>query len=309
MADRTWTVADEAGVRLDKFLAAPGRLGSRTKATRAIDRGKVFVNGIEAATADAARLLDAGDEVRLWMDRPGSGRTVHARVRRTGDLVVVYEDAQLLVVDKPQGLLAVPLARRSQDPSLMALVERHLRSQGKRQPHVVHRIDRDSSGLVVFAKDRPTLANLKAQFLQREPERVYLAIVHGHPSPESGTWRDHLVWDQEVLVQRVARARDPRAKEAISEYRVVRRLRHAALLEVRLVTGKRNQIRLQAGLRGHGLVGEQMYVSLPESARIPFPRQALHAWRLVFRHPATGRTLRLEAPLPEDMSRLLESLS
>lgn len=309
MADRTWTVADEAGARLDKFLAAPGRLGSRTKATRAIDRGKVFVNGIEAATADAARLLDSGDEVRLWMDRPGSGRTVHARVRRTGDLVVVYEDAQLLVVDKPPGLLAVPLARRSHDPSLMALVERHLRSQGKRQPHVVHRIDCDSSGLVVFAKDRPTLADLKAQFLQREPERVYQAIVHGHPSPESGTWRDHLVWDQDVLVQRVARARDPRAKEAISEYRVVRRLRHAALLEVRLVTGKRNQIRLQAGLRGHGLVGEQMYVSLPESARIAFPRQALHACRLSFRHPATGRTLRLEAPLPEDMTRLLESLS
>lgn len=309
MSDQQWTAtAVDAGVRLDKFLAVPERLGSRSKAAAAIDRGKVFVNQRETASADAALALAAGDVVRVWMDRPGSGRAVRARPRRDGDLVVVYEDASLLVVDKPPGLLAVPLGRRGQSRSLVDLVEAHLRSQGKRRPQVVHRIDRDTSGLVMFAKDGATLGHLKAQFLRREPERVYQAIVHGHPTPEDGTWRDHLVWDGDELIQRAAGARDPGSKEALSTYRVLERLRGASLVEVRLVTGKRNQIRLQAELRGHPLVGEKMYAEAPMATRIAFPRQALHAWRLAFEHPVTGRTLRLESPLPADMAALLSRL-
>ena len=310
MSDRCWTAAaEDAGVRLDKFLAAPDRLGSRSKATAAIDRGKVFANGRETVTADAALVLADGDVVRVWMDRPGSGRAVRARTRHEGDLVVVYEDASLLVVDKPSGLLAVPLGRRGQASSLVELVEVHLRSQGKRRPQVVHRIDRDTSGLVMFAKDGAALAHLKAQFLRREPERVYQAIVHGHLTPEVGSWRDHLVWDGEELIQRATSARDPRGKEALSEYRVVQRLRGASLVEVRLVTGKRNQIRLQAELRGHPLVGETMYADAPLVRRIAFPRQALHAWRLTFEHPVTGRAIRLESPLPRDMADLLARLT
>lgn len=309
MSDQQWTAtAVDAGVRLDKFLAVPERLGSRSKAAAAIDRGKVFVNQRESASADAAQALAAGDVVRVWMDRPGSGRAVRARPRRDGDLVVVYEDASLLVVDKPPGLLAVPLGRRGQSRSLVDLVEAHLRSQGKRRPQVVHRIDRDTSGLVMFAKDGATLGHLKAQFLRREPERIYQAIVHGQLTPEDGTWRDHLVWDGDELIQRAAGARDPGSKEALSTYRVLERLRGASLVEVRLVTGKRNQIRLQAELRGHPLVGEKMYAEAPMATRIAFPRQALHAWRLAFEHPVTGRTLRLESPLPADMAALLSRL-
>ena len=309
VSDLQWTASiAEVGVRLDKFLAAAGRLGSRSKATVAIDRGKVFVNDREAETVDAALTLAEGDVVRVWMDRPGSGRAVRARPRRDGDLVVVYEDASLLVVDKPPGLLAVPLGRRGQSASLVDLVEAHLRSQGKRRPQVVHRIDRDTSGLVLFAKDGGTLAHLKAQFLRREPERLYQAVVHGHLTPEEGTWRDYLVWDGDELIQRATSARDPRGKEAVSQYRVLQRLRGASLVEVRLVTGKRNQIRLQAELRGHPLVGEKMYAEAPLVSRITFPRQALHAWRLAFEHPVTGRTIRLESPLPSDMSALLSRL-
>jgi 23S rRNA pseudouridine1911/1915/1917 synthase len=296
------------GVRLDKFLADGERLGSRSKATSAIDRGKIFVNDREAATVDAALTLAGGDVVSVWMDRPGSGRAVRARPRRDGDLVVVYEDASLLVVDKPPGLLAVPLGRRGQAESLVELVEAHLRSQSNRRPLVVHRIDRDTSGLVMFAKDGAALTHLKAQFLRREPERVYLAVVHGHVTPEEGTWRDRLVWDGEELIQRATSPKDPRGKEAVSTYRVVERLRGASLVEVRLVTGKRNQIRLQAELRGYPLVGEKMYADAPVLRRIAFPRQALHAWRLAFEHPVTGRPLRLESPVPRDLSELLSRL-
>ncbi len=304
-----WIVdAAEAGTRLDKFLASADRLGSRAKAASALDRGKVFLNETEASTAEAALRLNAGDAVRVWMDRPGSAKGRPAPLE-AGGLQIVYEDDSLLVLDKPPGLLAVPLARRDDAPSVYHHVEQHLRTRGKRRPHVVHRIDRDTSGLVVFAKHSRAQERLKDQFRRREPERVYLAIVYGQPEPPAGTWRDHLVWDQDALIQKETDPRDPRAKEAVSEYRVLEPLGDASLIEVRLHTGKRNQIRLQARLRGHTLVGEQRYVFGPSSLRpIAFPRQALHAWRLAFRHPEDGKLLRFEAPLPADMASLLARL-
>jgi 23S rRNA pseudouridine1911/1915/1917 synthase len=307
--ERRWTAApNDAGVRLDRFLAARDRLGSRSKATEAIDRGKVFVNDSEARTDHAGRPLAPGDVVRVWVDRPGSGRGVRPRRRTDGGLVIVYEDASLLVVDKPAGLLAVPLSRQDR-ASLVDLVQAHLRSQGKRSPHVVHRIDRDTSGLVLFAKDRGALAHLKRQFLQRAPDRVYQAVVHGHPQPADGTWRDRLVWDGDALVQLAARPGDPRAKEALSAYRLIQSLDGAALMEIRLVTGKRNQIRVQAALHGHALVGERQYRTTDDSHRIAFVRQALHAHRLAFDHPVTGRRVECTSPLPEDMAALIQRLT
>jgi 23S rRNA pseudouridine1911/1915/1917 synthase len=309
VTERRWTVsAAEAGVRLDRFLAAGERLRSRSRAAAAIDRGKVFVNGAEAGSGQAGRALSAGDLVDVWMDRPGSGRAVRPRRRRDGELVIAYEDASLLVADKPAGLLAVPLRGRAERASLVDLVEAHLTSHGKRSPHVVHRIDRDTSGLVLFAKDGGALAHLKRQFLQRSPDRVYLAIVHGCPAPPEDTWRDRLVWDGEALAQRLAVRHDPRAREAISAYRLLRPLGGAALLEIRLVTGKRNQIRVQAALRGHPLVGERQYATITPAARIEFPRQALHAHRLGFDHPVTGRRVECVSPLPDDMAALVERL-
>lgn len=305
----TWTVdGEDAGTRLDKFLAAASRLGSRAKAAAALERGKIFLNGTEATLSDAAARLAAGDVVRVWMDRPGSSRARPMPIE-PGGLRILFEDDWLLVLDKPAGLLAVPLARREGAASVYDHVAEHLRTRGKRRPHVVHRIDRDTSGLVVFAKHARAQERLKDQFRRREPERVYLAVVYGHPAPREGTWRDHLVWDEEALIQKETHPRDPRAKEAISHYRVVEMFADASLIEVRLHTGKRNQIRLQARLRGHTLVGEQRYVYGPETLRpISFPRQALHAWRLAFRHPEDGRPLTFEAPLPDDLERLLARL-
>jgi len=173
----------------------------------------------------------------------------------------------------------------------------------------VHRIDRDTSGLVVFAKDPRTQQALKKQFIQREPARVYLALIYGHPDPSEGTWRDHLVWDRKALIQKRTHPRDPQGAEALCSYSVVERFRDASLVEVRLETGKRNQIRIQARLRGHTLIGERRYVFGPEQLRpIPFARQALHAYRLAVRHPVDGRDLQFEAPLPDDFRRLLDRL-
>ncbi|RPI52804.1 MAG: RNA pseudouridine synthase, partial [Acidobacteria bacterium] len=202
-----------------------------------------------------------------------------------------------------------PLERRSEEPSIFDQIEDHLRSHGKRKPLVVHRIDRDTSGVVLFAKDGRTQAALKQQFRERTPERVYLAVVYGCPKPASGTWRDHLVWDERALIQKETHSKDPRAAEAISQYTVIEAFESTSLIEVRLTTGKRNQIRIQARLRGHTLVGEARYVYGPEHLRpVPFTRQALHAWRLSFHHPVERRPMSFEAPIPADFKKLLASL-
>lgn len=307
MSDTRWlAAATDAGLRLDRFLAAPGRLGSRSRAVTALERGKVFVNGDDVGAADAARRLEPGDEIRLWMDRPGSARTRTTPVRR-GVLDILYEDAALVVVNKPPGLLTVPLAR-SDVSSVLEMLASPGSGRGRTRPFAVHRIDRDTSGLVVFARTAGAQAALKDQFARREPERIYVAVVHGCPEPMEGTWRDHLVWDAEDLVQQVGPARHPGSTEAIAHYVVVERFAHASVVEVRLETGKRNQIRVQAAAHGHPLVGERQYVNVPPVPRIDFERQALHAARLAFRHPVDGRRMEFSARLPADLRKLLGRL-
>jgi 23S rRNA pseudouridine1911/1915/1917 synthase len=304
-----WKIADaDAGTRLDKFLAAPDRLGSRGKVTTALERGKVFLNEIECVLADAATRLVEGDVVRVWMDRPGSASR-RPGPHKAGALDILFEDDALLVLNKPAGLLSVPLERRHQAPSIVTLLEDYFRSSGKRKPFVVHRIDLDTSGLVLFAKTARAQQRLKDQFRRREPDRVYRAVVYGHPDPPQGTWRDRLVWDTRSLIQKQTRPSDPEGTDAECYYTVLERFADTSLIEVRLHTGKRNQIRIQARLRGHTLVGEKRYVYGPDVLRpIPFPRQALHAHRLAFRHPSDDRRLEFEAPLPADLSRLLTTL-
>ena len=308
MKGQRWTVEDtEAGIRLDKFLAAAQRLRSRPRATAALERGKVYLNETEVGITDAARRVMPGDVVALWMDRPGSASR-RPRTGRRGALDVIYEDDALIAVNKPAGLLTVPLERKGMASSVYRQISDRDRSHGKRRPFVVHRIDQDTSGIVVFAKDAAAQRALQAQFKRREPDRVYRAVVHGRVQPEEGSWRDHLVWDEKALVQKRTSAGDPRGTEAICEYSVLEAFDRASLIEVRLRTGRRNQIRIQASLRGYPLVGERRYVAALPPDAIPFGRQALHAHRLAFAHPVDGRPLRLEAALPPDFQDLLARL-
>lgn len=300
---------DDAGGRLDKYLAGPDRLGSRRRVSVAIERGQVFLNDREADLSLAGRPLATGDVVGLWRDRPGSAARRTTRTKHAGDVRIIFEDDALLVVDKPPGLLTIPLERKTGAPSVLDHLADHLRPRGKRRPFVVHRIDRDTSGLVVFAKDGPSQQRLKDQFRRREPERVYWAVVYGRPDPVAGLWRDRLVWDERALIQKETHPRDPGGMDAVCRYRTMETFAETSLLEVRLETGKRNQIRIQARLRGHTLVGEKRYVFGPAILRpVPFERQALHARRLAFRHPADERSLTFEAPLPADLEDLLARL-
>jgi 23S rRNA pseudouridine1911/1915/1917 synthase len=309
-SDQTWEVpAEDEGQRLDKFLAAAGRAGSRSRATDAIGRGRVFVDGEEVDAAGGARLVRAGQRVRLWMDRPGSASRAPRPAVRDG-LDIVLEDNDLVVVNKPAGLLTVPLDGDSAAPSVLALLWDRFRSHRTRAPLVVHRIDKDTSGLVLFALHETAKTALVAQFAHRTPDRVYLALVNGHPEPAAGTWHDRLAWDASAFVQRRARPEDPEARDAECEYRVVTTFVEASLLEIRLHTGRQGQIRAQAQLHGHSLVGDRRYRPREGAPGhdLRFPRQALHAQRLAFDHPADGRRVECTAPMPDDLRDLLEKL-
>lgn len=238
---------------------------------------------------------------------PSKDRPARRRARGAAALRILYEDNALIVVDKPAGLLTVPLDRRAA-PSVASLLETYLRPRGKRRPLVVHRIDRDTSGVVVFAKRIDAQRTLRDQFRRREPERVYAAVLHGHPEPASGVWRHQLRWDERALEQRRARVGSRDAQEAVSHYRVLERFAEASLVEVRLETGRQNQIRIQARLIGHPLVGERRYVEHGSTSGIVFPRQALHARLLRCRHPDDGRVLVFEAPVPADLEAFLARL-
>ncbi len=334
--------ADQAGTRIDAWLVKHGGARSRPQAHEWIERGKVFLNGGEVAFDRAGVRVQAGDEVAVWMDRPGSSRPQSRDiVSRRSSLRVVFEDGAMLVADKPPGVLVEPLPGEREEVTLRDLVEDHLKAGRDRAGHgetlraalalVVHRIDRDTSGLVLFAKHEQAQVVLKRQFERRTAERVYLAVLLGRLSEPEGRWRDLLVWDKVRLVQRRA-SPDEResaqatrkgktgggtAREAIASYRIVEQFADAALVEVRLATGKRNQIRIQAALRGHPLAGERIYTSRTRtsdheaprrSGSISFGRQALHAARLTVRHPETGARMEFRSPLPQDMQRLIEKM-
>ncbi len=299
-------------MRLDAWLARQPEIGSRGRASAAIERGKVFLNAEAQDFEDAGARLAPGDEVGYWEDRPGSARTPSRDVvsARAG-LHVVHEDEAVIAVDKLPGWLVEPLpGEEMSEVTLLDLLRDRLRG-AKRRPFVVHRIDRDTSGLVLFALTPAARDDLKRQFERRTPERIYVAVVHGRVAPPAGTWRDLLAWDKQRLIQRRAHAREERAREAVARYRVLEQHPAGAVVEVSLITGKRNQIRVQAGLRGHPLVGERLYAfgqAPPLNRELSFGRQALHAASLGFRHPAAGRPIRLDAPLPDDMRELIERL-
>lgn len=225
---------------------------------------------------------------------------------------IVHEDGDLLVADKNAGILTVPIPG-SRSRNLKDLLDLYLATQ-KRAAFIVHRIDRYTSGLVVFAKNARSRQRLVAQFRDRSPERVYLALVRGDVAGEAGTLRHRLELTTHGFRQKVVRQG---GTEAVTHYRVMERLRGVTLVEVRLETGLKNQIRVQWREAGYPLVGDRHYAageaatgpSAPaQPGEVKLNRQALHSWKLGLVHPATGRPVSYEAPLAPDMKRLLESL-
>ena len=311
--DRIVVAPDQAGSRLDRLITSLERVGSRSRARELVASGKVTVDGKKVGGSDGGNALAAGSVVEIAWNRPGTGRDqVRARFSiEEANLKILYEDDHILCVDKPSGLLtdaATEEQRRERD-TVVHRLRRYLKPQGV-TPFVGHRIDRDTSGVIAFAKHERAWERLRAQFHARTPERVYWAVLQGIPQPRSGLWVDDMVWDDQILAQRPARPGEHGAVLASANYAVEQVFSGGlSQVEVRLVTGRRNQIRLHAMLRGFPLVGERLYTGHDFRAIGPrVERHALHARRLGFEHPITGDRVLVESPLPPDMLDLISKL-
>jgi len=284
-------------VRLD--LAVSGRFGlSRRAAREAVRAGRVDLAGVPQDQPG----LEIPEEAPLAYhpERP-------ARRRVRTRLEVLHEDDDLLVVEKPAGLLAVPTAEREKD-TLLSRVSLYLQHRYRRRPYVgvVHRLDRETSGALVFARTREALRVLQQHFRNHEIEREYLAIVTGQP-PSAGRFDAALAGDGTVRRRAVARVGEP-GKRAVTRYRVLQRLSGASLVAVELETGRTHQIRIHFAAAGHPVLGDRVYRRPGASAPIEVGRQMLHARRLGVPHPRTGRMVRVEAPIPKDFSDALAAL-
>jgi 23S rRNA pseudouridine1911/1915/1917 synthase len=206
-------------------------------------------------------------------------------------LRLVHEDDALLVIEKPPGLLTIASDRERQRTAYHLVAGYLARQRPPRRPFIVHRLDRDTSGLLVVAKTPAAKRDLQAQFAARGVERVYVAVVAGRVRDDGGRLESRLVEDRDL---RVRPTRD-RGRIAITHYRVLERRRDVTVLELRLDTGRRQQIRVQLAALGHPVVGDPRHPGPHVASR----RLCLHAIRLGFRHPATGAPVRFESPAPE----------
>lgn len=226
--------------------------------------------------------------------------------RRPGlsrELAVLYEDDAVIVVNKPAGLLAVPI-KGSKTPSALSLVSAHL-NQTRQRALIVHRIDRFVSGILLFAKSATDREALVKQFLEHTPERQYLAVVRGRPEAEAGTLVHY--FRREGMFQQLRTAKDPTAARAELRYAVERVFAEASLVRVELETGLQNQIRVQFAALGCPVIGDRKY-SRAELAEPLIDRVALHAAHLQFVHPRTGENVSIECELPDDFEYLLSKL-
>jgi RluA family pseudouridine synthase len=232
---------------------------------------------------------------------PKGGRRSGKQDRR--QLHVLYEDDAVVVLDKPAKLLAVP-TDDSHAPSALSLLSEQLKSKRQRA-YVVHRIDRYTSGILLFAKTWPDREALVQQFLRHTPVRQYLTVVRGHLRVREGTLVHH--FRQEGMFQRVTTGRDPKSARAELRYSVESLLRGASLVRVSLVTGLQNQIRVQFSAIGHPVIGDRKY-NPSEAQETRITRVALHAAHLQFIHPRSGESVSFDCELPPDFQSLLQVL-
>jgi 23S rRNA pseudouridine1911/1915/1917 synthase len=304
--DRAWVVPPELhGRPLDGVVRALAEV-SWSEARRWIETGKIQVAG--QPVMDPLRKAKKGDPIALHMRAP---RPSIVRAQALSDDLFVYLDASVVVVRKPAGISTVPYGDEAPDEiTLDALVRDALahrdRLRGRAPLGVVQRLDKATSGVLVFARTFSAKKHLGQQLRLHTMERRYLAIVHG--DEPGGTIRSHLVDDRGDGLRGSAAEGRREGQLAVTHVQPVSRLRGATLVGCRLETGRTHQIRIHLAERGHPLVGEAVYTRGYRGPLIPAPRLMLHAAALGFEHPADGRPMRFEDPLPDDFLELLERL-
>ncbi len=289
--------AEEGGERLDRFIARAAPELSRSFVQRLIADGHVTVNG---KPAKPSLKLTAGDGVEVILPPPTPSPVTAEDI----PLSILYEDDDLLVVDKPAGLTTHPAPGHGTGTlvnALLAHLPRLPESDNPARPGIVHRLDKDTSGLLIVAKTPPALARLSAQFKSRFVKKTYLALVTGRVTPEKGVI-DAPIGRDPVHRQRMAVTYTGRP--ARTGYKVLRYLPGATLLEAYPETGRTHQIRVHFAAVGHPVVGDATYGT---PSRL-VGRQFLHAYRLSFRLPSSGKPVEFTAPLPPDLQEALKQL-
>jgi len=285
---------EAAGERLDAFLAGP--LGSRSQAARLIAAGLVHVDGAAARKGQRVR---GGESVAVLGEQAPSAPEPDAAV---APFEVAFEDEHLIVVDKPAGVVVHPARGHREGTLAQALAGRAAGGEEAWRAGIVHRLDRDTSGLLVVAKSDAVHRGLKAQLAARTMQREYLALVDGRPPARTGTIEAPIGRDRRL---RTAMSTDTDApKPAITHFEIERTLPRATLLRVRLQTGRTHQIRVHLQAIGHPVCGDPEYGSAGAHG---LKRQFLHAARLAFDHPVTGEPVDVASPLPRDLRAALEA--
>ena len=280
-----------AGTRLDVFLAGP--LGSRAQAQSLIEAGQVWVDGRIRPKRYALR---RGERVAVDV-------TIDVPAAEPADDVpfgVAYEDEHLLVVDKPAGVVVHPARGHRTGTLAQALSGRGAGGEEPWRAGIVHRLDRDTSGLLVVAKSDAVHRALKQMIVERKVRREYLALVDGRPEARTGTIEAPIGRDRRDRVLMSIDSDDPR--EARTHFEIERRLPETTLLRVVLDTGRTHQIRVHMAAIGHPVIGDRQYGG---PMRYGLERQFLHAARLAFPHPVTGVELDVRSPLPDDLAAAL----
>jgi 23S rRNA pseudouridine1911/1915/1917 synthase len=296
-ADELIAAGEDAGLRLDAFLAARGAAPSRAAAQRLIEAGAVTVDGRERPKNHR---LAAGEHVELAA-APEPGETP---ATAPVEIEVVYEDDHLLVVDKPAGLVTHPAPGHRGTTLAEALAGRAAGGAHPERPGIVHRLDRDTSGLLVVARSEEVHVALQRMLKAREITREYLALVTGRPDAASGTIDAPIGRDRGRRT--VMSTRTDRGREAVTHFEVLERLPRTTLMRVRLDTGRTHQIRAHLAAIGHPVCGDPAYGGSECGRRLGLERQFLHAGKLMFRHPITGETLACESKPPVDLRHALD---
>jgi 23S rRNA pseudouridine1911/1915/1917 synthase len=287
---------NEARLRLDQFLAKRLPEFSRSRLQQLIRDGFVLLND---STSRPRQIVRGGDKIQLTEPPMEKIETLPEQI----PLEILFEDNDLVVVNKPAGLVVHPGAGHREHTLVNALLNHCSMLSGiggKERPGIVHRLDKETSGCLVVAKNDAAHRGLSEQFADRTVQKIYLALVTGRLRKPAGVIEEK-IGRHPVHRQRMS-ATTPRGRAAKTEYRVVRSSEQASLIECSLHSGRTHQIRVHLHHLGHPVLGDKVYA--PRLAK-DFPRQMLHAWKLGFRHPRTDEWKNFEAPLPDDFNQAI----
>ena len=292
---------EKPGKRLDAWLAQEQPEHSRARWQALIDEGHVTVDG---QSVKRNHKLRAGECVAWTIPEPVSSEVLPEDI----PLNILYEDAHMIVINKSAGMVVHPAVGHRSGTLVNALLH-HCSDLagigGEKRPGIVHRLDKDTSGVMVVAKTEEALAELARQFKERETEKEYLAIVRGVPFGKRGTVAEPI--GRHPIHRKKMAINERRGRHAVSHYEVIESFDRAALIQVRIETGRTHQIRVHMAHLRHPVVGDKLY-SRAHAGHLQADRQMLHATKLSIAHPDSGERMRFTAPLPADMESVLAGL-